>query len=253
MLIVGDSLNKQLHDALVASAEAPGSKACAATAKVDAKCHGHTLCPGRQPFRLAFARNDRLLVSTRKLVRDNRFLLQPWTGSMVRYRYDIVVLNKGVHHVPTPQFLLEYTDTLDYLVNHFKRALIIVRTTPAGHPDCPTLGRDGPLAAPLPPDTHLPFGWGDMAAQNTALKDLVRSHYSNRVVVMDVEDATSLRPDGHTGKRKARRGRVKLDCLHYRFPGSSVLEDWAVRFFNVLVAVNNLRPRGGERSLARLT
>ena len=248
ILIVGDSLNKQLHDALVAATASTSSERACAADSVRERCRGHMLCDQGTEFRLAFTRNDRLLSSTWKPAYSDKFILHPWNGDLAKWRYNIVILNKGTHFLKTSMFIREYRDTLNYIRRKYPRALIIVRTTPAGHPHC--LRSTEPL--PSLPDwavhpsaadsSWMPFHWGEMAEQNAALRALISREYPRgSVLLMDVEAATSMRPDRHRGRTVNRKGVAKVDCLHYKFPGSSVLEDWVVRLFNIIEGVNALR------------
>ncbi|CAI5472652.1 unnamed protein product [Closterium sp. Yama58-4] len=121
--------------------------------------------------------------------------------------------------IPFPEDLMlqEVRDTLEAVRELYPDMLVIWRNSPAGHPSCHRFTR--PLKRrpkPLQLKGQLPATWTRHAEMNAAVRSLLKEY---GVVYLDVDSATSLRPDGHH-----RRLDGTVDCRHYCMP--SPLDHW---------------------------
>ncbi|GJP48953.1 hypothetical protein CLOM_g8223 [Closterium sp. NIES-68] len=229
ILIIGDSKQYQMVQAflnlmawglkkpardMVAVEERP--KQCVdalggSTAKMGHEfCQWYTfnssVCPG---FKLDFIRNDHLSIFDSKgAIFDHMPWAQPGVADIPSA--DVIVLNRGPHWTPTPQFTSGVQNALRFIRYNYPDKLVIYRNTPPGHKDCEDYDR--PLEKRQETGS-LPFNWGEFPKQNRAAKELVEQVGG---VYLDVEEAVGLRADGHNGFMPNRN---KTDCLHYCFPG----------------------------------
>ncbi|CAI5525708.1 unnamed protein product [Closterium sp. Naga37s-1] len=126
--------------------------------------------------------------------------------------------------------LQEVRDTLEAVRELYPDMLVIWRNSPAGHPSCHRFTR--PLKRrpkPLQLKGQLPATWTRHAEMNVAVRSLLKEY---GVVYLDVDSATSLRPDGHH-----RRMDGTVDCRHYCMPGP--LDHWVSLLYNLLRLIDN--------------
>ena len=176
-------------------------------------------------------RNDLLLLSKEIVNRaDSRSWCWPWAHQLESTQYDVLYLNRGAHRVPTDQFLAEYNETLHYIRHRNPHALVFVRTTPRGHPNCTQYINAPPLTKPFDISTFSAKQreyWAPFGVQNRLLRKLIEDTPSlaSHVFVHDVDPATRLRPDSH----RTERG----DCLHYCILGPT--DQWLELYGNALL------------------
>ena len=222
VLIVGDSLNHQLHDALLLVAQRTSTELMDNRREIcdQWSCVSHAICtrfPDRYPpSRLKFVRNDYLRLNSDVIVnRTHNYLLYPWVDDL--HDYPFLILNRGAHFVADAEFKAELRHTLTYIATHFANHTVVYRSTVPGHRDCKL--HTQPLAVTLGGMnwTGSPYHWDEFVAQNEIARlevAAVRAHY------MDVYASTQWRPDSH------------VDCLHYCQPG--VPDQWAVLLYNMM-------------------
>jgi len=203
-----------------------------------------------------FVRNDRLSLSHKAHV-SSTWVNIPFTGALRRDKPDIIILNRGAHYSPDATLRKEMLFLLRSLRHNHRRALIVVRTTPPGAPECgdartPAASLEAAgledrrqSSGGLPRPLHLPFHWGDFARQNAMLAEMVTTRFHPHAVIMDVYLSTALRPDA----RRVRSKRGRPDCLHLREP-SSALDDWVRRLANIVALHDVMYSRAQPRRAA---
>eukprot|EP00897_Mesotaenium_endlicherianum_P006384 jgi/Mesen1/5774/ME000293S04929 len=234
IVLVGDSMQLQLHDALLSHLVAPATRHLAGDLGDGRKpCEGHWLCQdlgqgqqggeGHGGVHLRAVRNDMLRPDAGSSMHTNR----RWVRRLRQWGADILVLNRGAHFRPNAKVGRAMRHVLAMLRRMYPELLIIWRNTPAGHPGCST--HKGPLREPLEPRAvHFPYNWDKFKAQNELMRGIAREY---GVVYMDVEHATSLRPDGHF-----RHLDGSWDCFHYCAPGP--VDHWVGLLYNVLEEID---------------
>ncbi|CAI7811516.1 unnamed protein product [Closterium sp. NIES-54] len=170
----------------------------------------------------------------KKLERWNGILRRQWAvRETLKYRWVVSGTNGGSRcGGPWDRFSLAKPDhklkrqmrtTLLALWNAYPNLLIIVRNTPAGHPDY--WPYEKPLSEKL---LHIPrtdwYHWEKFGSHNKILKWLAEGVGG---VYMDVNASAVWRPDGHVDGRK--------DCLHYCHPGP--MDTWVQLLFNMLLGL----------------
>jgi len=200
LLLAGDSLTKNmfdsLHNNLQQGSTAGGAKSAAFVPRIckhwekggrmprdKVLCEALDACP----FAVFHARNDRLSrLEGAPYRRGNEYFL-PWLSLVKTWGIRAVVLNRGAHLAPTPEFKEELEVTLWVLRQKHPDLLLLYRATPPGHADCETIHR--PLSAPQNASS-LPYGWGSFHEQNAIAQGLVEACGG---LYLDVERMTSLR------------------------------------------------------------
>ncbi|CAI5989607.1 unnamed protein product [Closterium sp. NIES-64] len=261
MLIVGDSLNLLLADAirfnvrLGANANAKDQEEDSAkprvqwgeptaycqryqnaTKKKDPRCWTLHLCADLGFSVRVFFVRDYYLNSMEDV---NDFLLdrsfdESWMDEIAAQNVSMVVINRGAHYIEDERFERQLQSTLLALRQAHPELLIIARNTPAGHPGC-WLHRK-PLSKKLLELPHDDWHWDGFAAQNGIVRRLVEGVGG---VYMDVNASTVWRPDGHVGR---------WDCLHYCHPGP--VDTWVQLLFNLLLGL--LVPSSGGQVRLRV-
>ena len=208
------------------------------------------MCTTGVPFRMAtplercmrvsalYRRSDRLLVDgdpRAECLWTGNFVDAPWTAALSQ-RTRLVVLNRGAHYENDSLALEAWATALRAVRRAAPNALVVVRTTPAGHYNC--IAHNRPLSTPLPRwrgqdyFRWLLFHVSDMPQiafvaqiviipreglltscrmgplmqrQNVLLRELVDTEFPG-VLLLDVEALSALRPDAHRGSG---------DCLHW--------------------------------------
>ncbi|CAI7845026.1 unnamed protein product [Closterium sp. NIES-53] len=148
-----------------------------------------------------------------------------WLRRLRRWRTDILILSRTALFNDKDLMLQEVRDTLEAVRELYPDMLVIWRNSPAGHPSCHRFTR--PLKRrpkPLQLKGQLPATWTRHAEMNVAVRSLLKEY---GVVYLDVDSATSLRPDGHH-----RRMDGTVDCRHYCMPGP--LDHWVSLLYNLL-------------------
>uniref|UniRef100_A0A7S4HSR3 Trichome birefringence-like C-terminal domain-containing protein n=1 Tax=Odontella aurita TaxID=265563 RepID=A0A7S4HSR3_9STRA len=162
----------------------------------------------------------------------------------------LLVVNTGAHFPARPQ--LDYRSVMDWffddlLSEKFDRPddIVIMRTTPPGHPDCTTAVRphasEEEFLASFRPE-NIPikknrlrtsqYRWDTFDDMDAYMKEKVAQHKSRREIhlgpgpgpavhLLDVVPLTRLRPDGHVSgpDNLDPLGKPEFDCLHYALPG----------------------------------
>lgn len=136
----------------------------------------------------------------------------PWLPFIKTWGIKALILNRGPHFAPTPQFAKELEQALVTVRKIHPDLLIVFRSSVPGHADCQKF--EVPLRTPQNRST-LPYHWGLMHEQNVIARRLVESVGG---VYLDVEPMNELRADGHMG---AVSWAPKGDCLHHCAPGES--------------------------------
>ena len=243
VLAVGDSMSRQFHQTLEDLA-APGVGApCTGRGFGAGTCRGHVICGpgsgGGQRVRLLWRRSDRLRIDFRRRFElKANFGEEQWVAESAAFR--IIVLNRGAHFEADGLLLRQLRTTLAYLTADRRDALVLVRTTPPGHPRC--AGVHAPLKRYDPP-LSLPFHWGEFERQNAAVRAMLAAEYPG-VLLLDVAPSTAMRADSHL---LGSRGR---DCLHYKIPGP--LDEWARLLFNALHLADTLEAQHRAGGVARM-
>ncbi|GJP86222.1 hypothetical protein CLOP_g16272 [Closterium sp. NIES-67] len=145
---------------------------------------------------------------------------ESWMGEIAAQNISIVVMNRGAHYIPDDQFERQMRSTLLALRQTHPDLLIIVRNTPAGHPQCWLHRKPVKQLLKLP---HTDWHWDGYAAQNEILKRLAEGVGG---VYMDVNASAVWRADGHIGR---------WDCLHYCHPGP--VDTWVQLLHNMLLGL----------------
>ena len=267
ILFVGDSMTHQMYESFYMLHDGPGQPA----GKHDAKVQ--TVCDGKA--RVLFIRNDYIATSssfeacsgkTDSLSEHQRFpdkrtsICGDWTQYVARA--SIIVLNSGAHVIPAAKYNAVIQNTTEWLRKNADGKQIIFRTTPPGHAGCNFF--DEPTTS-LPSEQTLvdrliekQFGWDKVHAHNV----LAAKHFKSlkNAFVLDVENMTTLRPDGHRGDfgdclvclcyaptrcvcqdtmfctmlitDRSSRSPVADVVQHYYLPG--VVDEWVRLLFNFL-------------------
>lgn len=241
VLMVGDSLDQQLHDYVVgftldANPSCPGHN-----------CRGHVICDGAPggawpAARFTFRRNDRVLVSSVGTVTNGPGPENLWEEGWADLvdaepPVDIAILNRGIHVRPDDEVMTQLRATMAWLRARPRPPLVLWRSTVAGHPDCSRLAEPLTARDPRVDAKTAPHQWGQAIEQSARVRTLLASEFGDQVVWMDVETATSRRPDSHEGNG---------DCLHYCLPGPL---DWWLRLLVNVVEVLSEVGDGGAAQL----
>eukprot|EP00271_Cylindrocystis_brebissonii_P006664 TRINITY_DN19430_c0_g1_i2.p1 TRINITY_DN19430_c0_g1~~TRINITY_DN19430_c0_g1_i2.p1 ORF type:complete len:1369 (-),score=253.86 TRINITY_DN19430_c0_g1_i2:73-3903(-) len=185
-------------------------------------CHlqGHDLCADVVPFNLRVVLNSFLIPDRGKLSWYNN----RWLVKLARWNTQILVLNRGNRYRLTDQLLAELRKTLTAIRELYPALLVVWRSAVGGHPNC------GAYSAPLterldPRQVTFSDNWDKIPAQNEAVRSLMKEF---GVVYLDVETATSLRPDGHHVLSDG-----TMDCAHWCMPGP--VDHWVTALYNTLL------------------
>lgn len=246
VLLVGDSMQGALHDALLGALEGslPAKPECRRY-----ECGGHRICHEEAyftehlplgdprkvlPATLAFAPNFNLTLLREGEVfagSDYVHTVQPWLHRVTNHT--LLIMNRGAHWAPTATLLAELADTFAAVRARAPAATVVWRNTPVGHMNVTHYFRALPLGERLveasPPQWH----WRDVLAQNAAVEALVADAARAQSaagggawVFVDVETQTALRADHHT------------DPLHYCTPGP--VDHWVHLLQTALTAAKDL-------------
>lgn len=141
-----------------------------------------------------------------------------------RWLAPVVVLNKGLHFAHNAEFFSSLNVSMRGARAACPDCVIIFRNTPGGHKGCKGITK--PLVHRQPAQGQ-PFSWTEISQQSRdpMTRNIVEAEGG---VFMDVESATALRGDGHTGKN--RRGTE--DCTHYCAPGP--VDFWGRLLYHIL-------------------
>ncbi|CAI6004657.1 unnamed protein product [Closterium sp. NIES-65] len=147
-----------------------------------------------------------------------------WLKRLKKWKTSILVLSRtpafgdsewknGGDGVEEKELMLqEVRDTLEAVRDLYPDMLVIWRSAVGGHPSCqhftrPLRTRPVLLAA----KGKIPDVWLRHAEMNAAIRPLLKEYGA---VYMDVDSATSLRPDGHHERMDG-----SINCHHYCMPG----------------------------------
>ncbi|CAI5462272.1 unnamed protein product, partial [Closterium sp. Yama58-4] len=157
-----------------------------------------------------------------------------WLKRLKRWKTSILVLSRTPAFGDKELMLQEVRDTLEAVRDLYPDMLVIWRSAVGGHPSCqhftrPLRTRPALLAA----KGKIPDVWLRHAEMNAAIKPLLKEY---GVVYMDVDSATSLRPDGHHSRMDG-----SINCHHYCMPGP--LDHWVSLFHNLLLLLDQHSPQ----------
>ena len=157
--------------------------------------------------------------------------LGAWAPLLDKNVYDVIVINRGVHYKDDATMLPEFEATLAHIVQRQPHALVVVRTSPSGHPNCTTKRNRPPNTVAEQLRENEQFGWGRVETQSSRMAFMVTERFARaRMVIMDVVPATSVRADSHRTSAN--------DCLHYASPGP--VDMWAELFGNIILYAQRL-------------
>ena len=186
----------------------------------------------RRSHAMMCVRNDYLTIDRPHCSRNiDSHTIDEWTNGLPINNATIVVLNRGAHYAPDDTVISSLHATIAWLRFHRPQALIIYRTTVPGHPNC--VNATGPfseypaqLRLSLAGSIGYPYNWGTFPRQNARIRQMLDEYYPG-VLYLDVEPATSLRPDMHA---------TANDCLHYNYGKmkATPIDHWTIALFNVL-------------------
>ena len=142
-------------------------------------------------------------------------------------RYDVLVLNRGIHIVPDARLAHETLELASRLRAMPPTSTLIWRTTVPGHENCTEASQ--PLAAYAPSPGHM-YGWDQVERQNEIVFSTFESVMPGRLHYLDAYELSLTRADRHRVQETihvsptGRLEKVKHDCLHYCLPGPP--DDW---------------------------
>eukprot|EP00271_Cylindrocystis_brebissonii_P005786 TRINITY_DN1806_c0_g1_i1.p1 TRINITY_DN1806_c0_g1~~TRINITY_DN1806_c0_g1_i1.p1 ORF type:complete len:484 (-),score=100.13 TRINITY_DN1806_c0_g1_i1:916-2367(-) len=210
-------------------------------------CYGFKFCsavdglPEGPGVDVRFARNDFLTMADTRH-REKSAVYGPWWTRVEEWNPDVVVLNRGAHWAPNEDYRFELQRSVKWLREKLPNALLIFRSTPAGHIDC--MRYDKPLKKAMNPDI-LPYRWGKFPEQNAIAKEVIEGVGG---VFMDVDIITLLRADGHIGLGADRR-LISPDCLHYCLPGPE--DTWVQLLGNILLQTRPPPPQTAKKASSK--
>lgn len=241
MAIVGDIFSLDFHDVLLNHLVTPSTRSTSGClsdgwGKIhDKRCQlqGHQLCTedgGEQTgFNLRVVLNPFLVPD----LGEESWYNNRWLNKLKEWDTGILILNRGSRFRETEVLLKNVRETLTAVRKLYPDLLVIWRNTAGGHPDCHI--HWSPLRERMnPKEVHFPMNWHRHSEQNVALQPLLKEF---GVVYMDIETATSLRPDGHHTRLDG-----TVDCHHYCMPGP--LDNWASVLYNVLLQLDSQHRKG---------
>ena len=206
ILIVGDSLSSEVFLGLANALADPAANELAAFYDSNSAPNALRVCGGA--LLLDFVRNDRLSLLLDIRVEERTWYEYPWATADRVAAADIVLLNRGAHFEHDGAVLRAVQEALEFIEAAAPDASVVWRTTPRGHLNFEATFDAAPLTADLGLGelAALPYNWGQFAAQNRQIVDLIETRFP-KVAVLDVAPALGLRHDLH------------VDGLHYCLPG----------------------------------
>ena len=250
VLVVGDSLSRQMHMAILGLMEGEGRGAARARCPwrlSGVPCGGHAICRGgarraRARQRLLFRRSDWLRPNATAPFSFSwgaNLVEEPWRADAASGAWGVLLLNRGAHlQAEDGAFREGWRAALAAARAAAPGALIVARNTPPGHAGCARARQPLTRRTPPPPPPHSPHGWHHFPRQNEVLRALLRKDFPG-VLLLDVAAPTAGRPDMHLGSA----GKSK-DCLHYHLGPGSPLEHWV----RLLAAVLKLAQSMAEKN-----
>jgi hypothetical protein len=206
IFIAGDSISGEFYNALLAAA-------------YRYRCNNTVAA-------LAFVRNDHLNLSTTEYHFDGRrnVWAEPMGPVLLQFQPTHLILNRGAHFVPDAVYEEGLRGTILQLQQQqvTQHAMVLLRTTPQGHPNCAE--HTVPLAAPIPMTRPL-FNWEHFPRQNGIMANISREV---RCPLLDTATPLLLRPDHHLHP---------TDCLHYTDPSTSSATANGVRLAIAAIAL----------------
>lgn len=264
ILFVGDSLTLYQGFALLkqVGAEEPASSDGGDGWMVTQRCiDGFQRGPKkgrRRVITIQFVRNDWLADESSPLVPKGvkaKAQLRPWMETYLSMEDEdasaktLLVVNSGAHYAGDT--VPPYEQVIDAFLRdvgtklHRPNDIVVVRTTPAGHPSCEkadrpyasheefeearknvTEGND--RASRLWQESMKRYGWDVYGDMNAHVREAVGRYNAKEsdgggpaeIHLLDVTSMTELRPDGHIGgPDNLDPWKKKTDCLHYTLPG----------------------------------
>lgn len=238
ILVVGDSIQHQLYDALFMQLGTTGQPLEQWTLEPDImNTTSGGICVGQGGGRLIFLRNDQIAVTDNTpLFAKNppNVFRSDWTS--IAPMFGIIILNKGAHYISNNTvFLSETRATAHWLLNSvdFNKTQVFFRDTPQGHPNA--IETTVAISEPLLSSPHWlkkdKFDWCHFPNRNKEAIDIFESILGPFVTVLYVSHMTFNRPDGH--RQDVCGGN---DNLHYLLP--SVVDSWIHPLFNLMREVH---------------
>eukprot|EP00271_Cylindrocystis_brebissonii_P005714 TRINITY_DN1791_c0_g1_i3.p1 TRINITY_DN1791_c0_g1~~TRINITY_DN1791_c0_g1_i3.p1 ORF type:complete len:222 (+),score=12.64 TRINITY_DN1791_c0_g1_i3:730-1395(+) len=146
----------------------------------------------------------------------------PWASKLKEWGPSIVILNTGLHLRDEAHFMRSAKNALWFVRDLLPSALIIWRTSAAGHFNCS--GHRGAIETPQNPKL-----WGYNWASLRGRDEKIQAELALvGAVEMNVSHMALFRPDGHYGS--GLKGTV--DCVHYCRPGP--MDTYVLVMFSML-------------------
>jgi len=162
---------------------------------------------------------------TVRLISQRDFFLQHIAANVIRYKPDIIVLNRGAHYVADDELMNDMGKRIIPEVRAWREScpecLFVWRTTVPGHPNCthytkPSLNRtamEEAIQASL--SMYAGYHWQEFDHQNQLILDAWNKSGIQHLV-MDGYYFNLLRPDAHPSGH---------DCLHTCAPGDEIYSE----------------------------
>jgi len=219
LIIVGDSVNKQLHTSLKESFLLSSGNTCDDWTDID-----RYRCPNNSTLRVLFFRNDLISLLEANESFTKHAYETVWIHNLANV--SLLILNRGAHFETDDKLMSDVNQTIYYVRTVHPNVSIIWRNTPPGV-DVRAFVFTAPFTSP-PPVQHR-FHWEEFSRQNELVRQLLDTHYPE-VIYLDVFSPSVLRSDAH------------YDELHYCIPGP--LSVWVDLIFNTLVMISSYHLNG---------
>ena len=197
VVIVGDSVNKQLHTSLKESFLLNSKSQCTSLTDIDVFS-----CPNNNSVTVAFYRNDLLSLITANESFTKHAYEQIWISKLTNPK-SLLILNRGAHFENDSKLIKDINVTFSFLRKHYPNVSIIWRNTPPG-----VNLHNGVFSVPLQSTPKVPhrYHWDEFQRQNEIVRILLETYYPETLVI-DVVSPSILRQDAH------------YDEIHYCIPG----------------------------------
>ena len=197
VVIVGDSVNKQLHISLKEAFLLNSKSQCSSLTDIDVLS-----CPNNNSVTVAFYRNDLLSLITANESFTKHAYEQIWISNLTNSN-SLLILNRGAHFENDLKLVKDINNTFSFLRSQYPNVSIIWRNTPPG-----VNFRSSVFSVPLHTAPKVPhrYHWDEFHRQNEIVRKLLETYYPDTLFI-DVASPSILRQDAH------------YDEIHYCIPG----------------------------------